>query len=889
MDSLAITAFADRFPQIIPLLCEANYHEIIQQLNNPVDLSDKLGPELLIPRLFVVGLGHFKISKFNEAKKYFKSCEAKAMIISMRQSGGNGDVGTTLGDVMLCNVYLGDIELFSCKYLKAAEYYQKAIKVFYPESVLATYFRLRTPTLSIVRAKLALSFGKDSKFVDAVTEYRAAIQVAHRDSDQLSAHVSLGNLYYSMKEFPNALEQYNTSIELASRLNKPLCLGRIHENIAFTYLGLHNKEEAVCCFQKSLRFITEYENDPRVLFRTYNHFGSAFQSMNDLIKAEEYYALALRHAKAIGDKSCMVRIHDKISNIHLIRMDYEQAILHYTEILKLSSNPADVNMARLNRGYAYLKWANSLVIPDEPFQPKIHGQQCDVNTCLSKLSPTIKNLYEQGRCDLQNVVDYYEREIQKFNYLVCSSSSFTLAYSCLQDCYISLHEYEEALVVAEKNRARLLGEHMLKGGKFNQKRNIASPISFPHIRKVVKNSQNPVVYLSYTGSHVICWALISVSGQVVTRWFKVPMLNSLFGGQSLHRFLTHELASAMMDCSNDVYQSIAHGSNLTAEIHTLFNLFGKPLLDILNTFESAKSSFNKLTIIADEYSALVPFCCLYDQSTKSFLADKFHFERVPSFLTLDIMLHQPTIRAILPADCSKMCVIGNPSVLHAKEEAEWVAHMLHTTPALQHESMLSLRLSLLNAKVIHISTDGCKEDGALVVASGREGGASDIILHPQTIQRLNIPTALVVFTNCGDFVTTPIRINCMKVMCQAFIEAGAQAVFTSLWKIPSKSASFFMQFFYQYLSDGLLSSLAVQKAIISIRCFPEFSQYIHWSGYQLIGQDITLSFEETPQISDLKVRMGATSVFPRYKDILTLKENLISNNQMDPSNVQVCL
>lgn len=84
--------------------------------------------------------------------------------------------------------------------------------------------------------------------------------------------------------------------------------------------------------------------------------------------------------------------------------------------------------------------------------------------------------------------------------------------------------------------------------------------------------------------------------------------------------------------------------------------------------------------------------------------------------------------------------------------------------------------------------------------------------------------------------------------------------------------------------NGLQSSLAVHRAILSVRCFPEFSQYIHWSGYQLTGRDITLLLEETPQIRELRKRMGTASVFPRWQEVQELKDRLISSDQ---SSIQV--
>lgn len=790
------------------------------------------------------------------------------------------------GDVIICNVFLGDIEFVSAQaFLKAAERYKKAIKLYTRDSVAMAFFKVSVPTLSAIHIKLGNSLARLSKVNDAIAQYKAGFQESRRPKDELSAHMSLGNLYFSIRKYNDALEEYEKSSELAAaHINNPRYLGKIHENITHTCLKLHRNMEAIDHFRKSFQFVSEHERGSRDLYRTYNNFGSTYESMNDLIMAEKFYNLALRHAE---DVSSQIRIYDKISNVLLTRGQYEEAITHCTEMLHLCSDTKATIMVRLNRGYAYLKLALQTIQPDNPFETKIHGLQCDVDNCLSKVPTSTKKLCSLGSHDLKIVMEHYEWEIQKKNDFVSFTTKFQLACSCLQDCHIILHDLEAALVVAERCRARVLGEQMLERGCLNRKSYITSPLSFSHIRKIIKECQNPVVYLSYTGNHIICWVFISQSGQVLMNSFKIPVsVIDLFGGKAFDYFLTDDLTHHLMHAGDHVYQNIPHNNVLSRQLQVLFDLMGRPLLEILSNFEKkTRSNVKKLVLISDKYTSLVPFSCLYDQTSESFFTDKYSFQRVPSFLTLDIMIHRPVTSVKIPADASNMYVIGNPDVPHAKEEVEWVANTLQTTPSLEHETMLSLQLNLVSAKVIHIATKGCVEDGTLAIPSSGEGNVNDVFIHPRNIQRLKMLAAFVVFVNSGEFVTTSIKASKIEAMCQAFIQAGAQAVLTSLWQVPSKSAAIFIQFFYQYLLDGLQGSLAVQRAILSVRCFPEFSQYIHWSGYQLTGQDVSLLLEETPHIRDLKTSMGSASVFPRWQEIQKLKQNLILEDQ---NRVQVC-
>ncbi len=118
------------------------------------------------------------------------------------------------------------------------------------------------------------------------------------------------------------------------------------------------------------------------------------------------------------------------------------------------------------------------------------------------------------------------------------------------------------------------------------------------------------------------------------------------------------------------------------------------------------------------------------------------------------------------------------------------------------------------------------------------------------------------------------------------LHAGAKSVLTSLWRVPDESASTFMQFFYQYLMDGFKSSTALQKAILSVRAFSKYARYIHWSGYQLTGQEMRLVAKRTTADEEIRGRVGGTAVFPRLNVVKKL-EAMFVKDPRTPTDVQV--
>lgn len=109
---------------------------------------------------------------------------------------------------------------------------------------------------------------------------------------------------------------------------------------------------------------------------------------------------------------------------------------------------------------------------------------------------------------------------------------------------------------------------------------------------------------------------------------------------------------------------------------------------------------------------------------------------------------------------------------------------------------------------------------------------------------------------------------------------------TALWKVPDESAAVFMRFFYRFLEEGFESSLALQKSILSLRCFSKYSQYIHWSGYQLTGRSIRLDTKTSPAAKILDCTMSPSSPFPRLMLVKKLESVLVDNPRL-PTDIQV--
>ena len=319
------------------------------------------------------------------------------------------------------------------------------------------------------------------------------------------------------------------------------------------------------------------------------------------------------------------------------------------------------------------------------------------------------------------------------------------------------------------------------------------------------------------------------------------------------------------------------------------------------------SEVTEFIVIPDSVTHLLPFSPLMNKSNWQFFGDKYRVRIVPSFLSLLVMNVTGNPVVEIPGDKSDFLIVGNPTVPpfvydstqwnlgrlpHAEKEAISVASILGTVPVLREQATKqNVLYRLRSAKAIYLATHGSGSAGFLALTSSfpvSKSGLAEpehILIFPKEIESLNISPALVVVSSC-DSARGQVKAEGVIGIARAFLSAGAHSVLVSLWRVPDESANIFMQFFYQFLVNGLPSLQALQRSMQCLRCFTKYSHYVHWSGFQIIGKEVTFCKSSHVHFPIQRL-LGEVSIFPRQlvKDI---EENLLVKNKIF-TDIQVCV
>ena len=211
--------------------------------------------------MFGKGLAYYKLAKYSHATNAFEEI--------LHRSEGNPDL---IGNVYLAHYYIGEIDLGHGRYEQASRHFEQAAAAFCTQT-LAKRYRIVPPSQAILYSKRGSALNHSKKVMDAIASYKQAISVALTAKDKLAARTSLGNLYQSLGDNKNAMEQYEETIKLAEQLDDVVYLGWAHGNMGNAYLGLLQKEKALHHLEKSLDLTVKYEPSPQAIGRAYNNLG----------------------------------------------------------------------------------------------------------------------------------------------------------------------------------------------------------------------------------------------------------------------------------------------------------------------------------------------------------------------------------------------------------------------------------------------------------------------------------------------------------------------------------------------------------------------------------------------------------------------------------------
>ena len=348
--------------------------------------------------------------------------------------------------------------------------YTQAVQCYEQNLAFAREFRDFSSEGDLLQ-NLGAAYYTLGSYTQALDYYQQRLALADSRKDSRGRGQGLGGLgavYGAMGDYDRALEYYQQSLELARDHQSFELEGIILRNLGLTYFALEDYPQALDYHQQSL-IIARQVRDRLGEGRALRDLGRTYYKLTDYPRALEYQQQSLAIAREHHDVLGEGRVLENLGWTYYALEDYDRAIDLHQQSLAIASGMGDL--------HAIARARNNL--GDALFQV---GRFSEATEMLLGAIEIWESLRSNVGNDDSNKISIFETQ--------------ELTYGLLQEVLVSHEQYDTALEVAERGRARAFIELV------SQRRSPQSPqleIAPPQLEKIqhIARTQNATL-VSYS-------------------------------------------------------------------------------------------------------------------------------------------------------------------------------------------------------------------------------------------------------------------------------------------------------------------------------------------------------------------------------------------------------
>ena len=671
------------------------------------------------------------------------------------------------------------------------------------------------------------------KFQEAINYHNQHLRIAQEVGDRAGEGCAYGNLgiaYHSLGKFQEAINYHNQHLSIAQEVGDRTCEGRAYGNLGIVYHSLENFPQAFE-YQTKYLSITKEIRDRRGEGHAYGYLGKIYYSLQDFQRAIEYQKKGLIIAKEVRDRNGEGHAYYNLGMAYWSLDEFQLAMDYFRQFLSIAEEVGN----KLSEGRAYhilgicLLWLGCWNEALFHFITSVEILDAIRASCISEdaLKISFRNL-------------------------------FNCAYSSLWQVLIKLQLTDEALCAAEKGRAQALADALKINYGLTSLSLLKSNESEEELTIILKKISVSTVFLAVQKETINMWVLREGRNAIFTQAeLKVEGAQGDYFAELLKNALKNIRAGVDVRCENrslderkDNQTSSTEKDDQTSELLQTIDCF-KPLYDaVIGPIEDLLDG-DELIVVADGALSLAPWAAL---------SGSLRIRTVPSLTSLKFIIDSPDeyhckSGALLVGDpCLKKvtkrggCPIYD-QLEYAKKEVEMIGEILKCQPLTGEAATKKEVLRRINSvALVHIAAHGSKETGEIALAPdpcwGSKIPEEEYFLRMSDIQAVKLRARLVVLSCCHSG-QGEVSSEGVVGIARAFLFAGARSVVATLWPINDETTLEFMKSFYQHLRGGESASSALQRAMKCLRDSDKFSAPKYWAPFVLIGDDVTIEFDES--------------------------------------------
>ena len=807
------------------LFDKKNYSEAIHSYKRALAFSSDNKQQGYI--LNLIGRSYFRAKDIKNAMEFYE----RSLQIRRSIKDINGEI-TSLGNIAL-------VYEIQNNYTKSVEYHLKALSLSKENQELAQQSRALG---NLARANYFL--GSYAKSLDYYQQALQVRQLLKNTFEQGKSWMGIGLIYHELGEYKRALENYQMALQLfKTSQNKTDDIwteqGRLLNNIGLTYIRLEKYQEALDYLFQSLA-LRQKVGDRKGEAKTLTNIGDTYRRIQQYSKSLSMLKKALGIAREIGDMESIAQVLESIATVYQIEQGYVQAFDIYQQALSISKSPYNRASIFSNLGDLFTRWgkvATAIAFYKKSVQTTeairqdltslpIEQQKSYVETVSYTYRALADLLLSQGR--ISEAVQVLEllkvKELENYTHDSIRSAVDNNAITILEQekeilqRFTNLGEFSQKFRECESNKCpdieRYRNDRDNLANQFTEaleqiKRYIAKRItkdeavldpndvrSNRDIRDLLNKEEGTMLIYPFVVEDKI-WFVIAISnGNVITVTTRIKEINR------------KEISKLIIQYLDLLKNSNSDLSELKVKSKALYDVFISPIAS-----EIKDKKIKHLIFSLDQIVRYVPIASLYDG--EQYLIENYKISTILSAKLTRI--GQPLGEAkkirILAGGLSNSVAefAALPNVIAeldgiVKEDRDSDSKGIFTGNKLLDKAFTfeGLRDRLRGNNLLHIATHGKfvtgnREESYLMMGDGKK------LLFPniQTLTDYLGDVQMVVLSACetalGGTDSDGIEIAGMGYY---FLNAGAQTVVASLWKVSDRSTSLLMQRFYQNLAGS---------------------------------------------------------------------------------------
>lgn len=640
---------------------------------------------------------------------------------------------------------------------------------------------------------------------------------------------SIGILYMEQRDYETARKYLMQSLELFEKRKFTFEQADVFLHLGVINLRIEQPSQAIRYLNKSYELYKKY-NSQEGIIAAGNALGHAYRIAGSFTEAAGWYNKSLLLAEQQQNTIRLAEIYWQICELNLDKQDWSSAIQAGQKALSFNhtqSNPNLFYLVNTALGRAYMKNGDY--------------KNDDYKNGEKYLNAAIQSIEEA-----RGKVSGNEESLQLF------FVDKVAAYRSLIDSLVSQKRYEEALLVSEKAKARVLYDSF-RQQPISSSKEKPQEIKFiqtktPSLKENEIQSLVDVntVFITYViGNEKIYLFVLTNNNQVPIQVLPLQITSG-------------ELEKRVAGFSREV---ASHGFLFVNEAKNLYELLIEPAKDSLTNCQ-------RVVVVPDGFLWNLPFQALMDKDGK-YLLEKHEVSYTPSLaVAIEIRKKEEQKQASGKESSGResqneLLAIGNPiqsksplsdlvsfsDLPEAEDEVRSLSKIYGQSSKIflrDKATKAAIKSLFTNFRILHFATHGIlyKEhplSSALVLAkpiSAKNASNEDGLLKAEEIINLPLSADLVVLSACESGQGEITNGEGMVGLSWAFMYAGASNIVASQWKVDSLSTSKLMVDFHRELSKqsgNQKSASALRQAALRLKESEAYKHPFYWASFVVIG------------------------------------------------------